>query len=192
MGDRCSWCGIDPLYVAYHDFEWGVPEFDGRMLWETLNLEAFQAGLSWYTILKKREGFREAFEGFHPEVIATWGEPEVERLLQDPGIVRHRGKIQATIGNARAYLQLGGAEAFSKWAWDHVDGTPIDHVPNVLDDVPGKTPLAEQMSKELKKLGFKFCGPTIVYAWMQAVGMVNDHVLDCETGRALRLLSTRK
>lgn len=180
---RCGWCGDDPLYVSYHDEEWGVPEHDGRALWELLMLEAFQAGLSWYTILVKREGFRRAFEGFVPEVIATWGEAEVERLVQDAGIVRHRGKINATISAAKAYVEMGGAEAFSAWIWSYVDGAQIDNAPAALSDVPAKTALAETLSKDLKKRGFKFCGPTIVYAFMQASGMVNDHVVGCPFAR---------
>lgn len=183
MGERCAWCGDDPLYVAYHDDEWGVPERDGRALWEMLNLEAFQAGLSWYTILVKRENFRKAFAGFDPDVIATWGEEQVDVLVQDAGIVRHRGKINATIGNARAYLDMGGAKAFSDWAWSYVNDTPIVNAPRSLSDVPGKTQLAEKISKDLKRRGFKFCGPTIVYAWMQATGLVNDHVIGCPARR---------
>lgn len=183
MGERCGWCGSDPLYVAYHDEEWGVPEYDGRALWEKLVLDGFQAGLSWITILRKREAFREAFAGFRPEVIATWGEAEVERLLANPGIVRHRGKIDATIGNARAYLELGGAEAFSHRVWGYVDGKPlVSHLAS-LADVPASTPLSEQISRDLRKAGFRFVGPTIVYAWMQACGLVNDHILGCPARR---------
>ncbi|UWQ17866.1 DNA-3-methyladenine glycosylase I [Jannaschia sp. M317] len=174
--ERCGWVGADPLYEAYHDTDWGVPEWDSRALWEKLILDGFQAGLSWITILKKRENFRAAFEGFEPEVIAGWGEAEVTRLLADPGIVRHRGKIEATIGNARAYLEITD---FSAWCWDYVDGAPLQMRPASLAEVPAETPLSRQMSKDLKKAGFKFCGPTIVYAWMQAVGMVNDHVTGC-------------
>lgn len=184
MGKRCGWCGDDPLYVAYHDAEWGVPEYDGRALWEKLILDGFQAGLSWITILRKREAFRAAFAGFDPEVIAGWDEPEVARLLQDPGIVRHRGKIEATIGNARAYLDLGGAEAFSEKLWGYVGGTPMVNEFATLTDVPASTPLSAQISKDLKKAGFRFVGPTIVYAWMQACGLVNDHILGCPARRA--------
>jgi DNA-3-methyladenine glycosylase I len=173
---RCGWAGPEPIYIAYHDSEWGVPEWDSRALWEKLILDGFQAGLSWITILKKRENFRAAFEGFHPEVIAGWGEAEVTRLLGDAGIIRHRGKIEATITNARAYLEI---DDFAKWCWDYVDGTPIQNRWETLADVPAYTPLSERMSKDLKKAGFRFCGPTIVYAWMQAVGMVNDHLIEC-------------
>jgi len=183
MSERCGWCGADPLYVDYHDREWGVPEFDGRALWEKLILDGFQAGLSWITILRKRENFRTAFAGFAPETIAAWGEPEVLRLLDDPGIVRHRGKIEATIGNARAYLDLGGAEAFSARIWSYVDGAPLVNAFERLEDVPAATPLSEAISKDLKKAGFRFVGPTIVYAWMQACGLVNDHLVGCPVRR---------
>jgi len=183
---RCGWCGNDPLYVAYHDTEWGVPERDGRALWEKLVLDGFQAGLSWITILRKRDAFREAFHGFEPEIIATWGEPEITRLLADPGIVRHRGKIAATIGNARAYLDLGGAEAFSEMMWTYVGDAPLQPDRASLADVPGFTPLSVQVSKDLKKAGFRFCGPTITYAWMQATGLVNDHVTSCHRHPQLR------
>lgn len=183
MGERCGWCGSDPLYVAYHDDEWGVPEYDGRALWEKLVLDGFQAGLSWITILRKRPAFRAAFAGFQPEIIAGWGEPEVVRLLADPGIVRHRGKIEATIGNARAYLALGGAEAFSQKIWGYVDGTPIVNHFTGLDEVPAATPLSQQISNDLKSAGFRFVGPTIVYAWMQACGLVNDHLVGCPARR---------
>ena len=179
MGDRCSWCGDDPLYVAYHDTEWGVPEYDGRALWEKLILDGFQAGLSWITILRKRDNFRLAFEGFEPERIATWGEPEVLRLLGNEGIIRHRGKIEATIGNAQAYLNMGGAQAFSDRMWAYVGGAPLVNDFASMGQVPAATPLSTQMSKDLKKAGFRFCGPTIVYAWMQACGLVNDHMIGC-------------
>lgn len=179
MSERCAWCGDDPLYVTYHDTEWGVPEYDGRALWEKLILDGFQAGLSWITILRKRDNFRAAFDGFEPEVIAGWGEPEVQRLLSDAGIIRHRGKIEATINNARAYLDLGGAQAFSDHVWGYVGGAPLVNHFASQAEVPPSTPLSEQVSKDLKKAGFKFCGPTIVYAWMEACGVVNDHVLGC-------------
>jgi len=184
MGQRCDWCGDDPLYVAYHDDEWGVPEFDGRALWEKLILDGFQAGLAWITILRKRENFRRAFEGFDPEVIAGWGDAEVEQLLQDPGIIRHRGKIEATIGNARAYLRLGGAAAFSDMVWRHVGGAPLVNRFETMAEIPASTPLSMQVSKDLRKAGFKFVGPTIVYAWMQACGLVNDHIVGCPARRA--------
>ncbi|MHA7887714.1 DNA-3-methyladenine glycosylase I [Roseicyclus sp.] len=176
---RCGWCGTDPLYVAYHDTEWGVPERCGRALWEKLILDGFQAGLSWITILRKREAFRVAFEGFDPGVIAHWGEAEVMRLLADPGIVRHRGKIEATITNARALLEMGGPEAFADLMWGHVGGGPVQNRWASDADVPAFTPLSERVSKDLKRKGFRFCGPTITYAWMQATGLVNDHVTTC-------------
>jgi DNA-3-methyladenine glycosylase I len=180
MTERCSWCGSDPLYVDYHDDEWGVPETDGRKLWEQLTLEGFQAGLSWITILRKREGFRSAFAGFDPEVVAGWGEAEIGNLLQDAGIVRHRGKIEATISNARAFLALEDTgPGFAKFVWDYVDGRPRQSGATTLADVPGKTDLSVQMSRDLKKMGFRFCGPTTVYAFMQAAGLVNDHMVGC-------------
>jgi len=184
MGERCGWCGNDPLYMAYHDDEWGVPKYDGRALWEKLILDGFQAGLSWITILRKRDNFRAAFAGFHPEVIADWGEDEVARLLGNPGIVRHRGKIEATIGNARAYLALGGSDAFSDMVWSYVGGTPLVNHFETMAQVPAATPLSEQVSKDLRKAGFRFVGPTIVYAWMEACGIVNDHLTECPARRA--------
>jgi len=179
MEGRCAWCGTDPLYVAYHDTEWGVPERDPRALWEKLVLDGFQAGLSWITILRKREAFRAAFEGFDPARIADWGEAEVSRLLTDPGIVRSRSKIEATIGNARAYLNIEGSEGFTDFLWRHVDHSPRQNRFQSLSQVPASTPESEAMSKALKAKGFKFCGPTIVYAFMQATGMVNDHLVTC-------------
>ena len=176
---RCAWAGTEPIYVAYHDTEWGVPEYDSRALWEKLILDGFQAGLSWITILKKRENFRAAFEGFDPDVIATWGEAEVTRLLGDPGIIRHRGKIEATIANARAWQEIEAREGFGQFMWAYVDGAPLQNRFAKQSDVPPQTPLSVQVSKDLKRAGFKFCGPTIVYAWMEACGLVNDHVLTC-------------
>lgn len=179
MTERCAWCGTDPLYVDYHDHEWGVPERDARALWEKLVLDGFQAGLSWITILKKRDNFRAAFEGFRPEVVATWGEADVARLLADPGIVRSRSKIEATIGNARAYLAIEEREGFDQFLWRYLDGQPLQNRFACMAEVPAATPLSERISKDLKKAGFRFCGPTITYAFMQAVGMVNDHVVTC-------------
>ena len=177
--ERCGWVGDDPLYEAYHDTEWGVPERDSRALWEKLVLDGFQAGLSWITILKKREAFRAAFAGFDPHVIAGWGEAEVARLLGDSGIVRHRGKIEATIGNARAWQRIEAREGFDAFLWRYVDGVPVQNRFATLAEVPAFTPLSVRISKDLKAEGFRFCGPTIVYAFMQAVGMVNDHVVTC-------------
>lgn len=179
MEGRCTWCGTEPLYVAYHDTEWGVPEHDSRALFEKLILDGFQAGLSWITILRKRETFRAAFEGFRPEVIAGWGEPEVLRLLADPGIVRHRGKIEGTIAGARAWLRIEEREGFSPFLWRFVGGNPIVNRFSSMAEVPTETPESRAMSKALKAEGFKFSGPTIVYAFMQATGMVNDHMVTC-------------
>ena len=180
MENRCAWVGSEPIYISYHDDEWGVPEYDSRALWEKLILDGFQAGLSWITILKKRDNFRAAFAGFDPDVIAGWGETEVERLLQDAGIVRHRGKIEATIGNAKAWQEIEAREGFDTFLWSYVDGKPLQNRFKTMAEVPAQTPLSVQISKDLKKAGFRFCGPTIVYAFMQAVGMVNDHEVGCE------------
>lgn len=176
---RCGWCGTDPLYVAYHDEEWGRPERDSRALFECLMLEGFQAGLSWITILKRREGFRAAFAGFDPVVLAGWGEAETLRLLADPGIIRHRGKIEATFAGARAYLAIEAREGFSQFLWKHVGGQPIDNRLGDLSQAQAQTPASVVLSKALKAEGFKFVGPTITYAFMQAVGMVNDHMVSC-------------
>jgi len=177
---RCAWADNDPLMRAYHDQEWGVPEHDGRALWEKLMLDGFQAGLSWITILRKRDAFRQAFQGFDPQVIARFSAADVERLLADPGIVRSRAKIEATIGNARAYLAMAEAgEEFSAFVWGLAGGAPIRNDRQSMGEVPAKTPLSEQISAALKKRGFKFVGPVIVYAWMQAVGIVNDHAANC-------------
>ncbi len=176
---RCDWCGTDPQYVAYHDTEWGVPERDGRALWEKLILDGFQAGLSWITILRKRENFRAAFAGFDPDIIAGWGEPEIARLLSDKGIVRHRGKIEATIGNARAWQRLEAEGGFAAFVWDRVEGAPIQNRFASTAEVPAETPLSRRLSADLKRTGFRFCGPTIVYAWMEACGLVNDHLVTC-------------
>jgi DNA-3-methyladenine glycosylase I len=173
---RCLWAGKDPQMVAYHDEEWGVPEYDGRALWEKLMLDGFQAGLSWSTILRKRDAFRKAFKNFDPKKVARFEEADVLRLLQDPGIVRSRAKIEATIGGARAYLKMkDDGEDFSAWVWGMAGGKPIRN----SGPVPVSSALSEKMSKELKKRGFKFVGPVIVYAWMQATGIVNDHHPDC-------------
>lgn len=177
--DRCGWCGVDPVYVDYHDTEWGVPEWDSRALWEKLVLDGFQAGLSWITILKKRDNFRTAFADFDPNEIAAWGEKEVEILVQNAGIIRHRGKIEATIGNARAWQKIEQREGFDTFLWGYVEHKPLQNSWANLADVPAYTPLSIQISKDLKKAGFRFCGPTIVYAFMQATGMVNDHLISC-------------
>ena len=175
---RCSWVSAaDPLYCAYHDAEWGVPERDSRTLWEMLMLEGFQAGLSWITILRKRETFRAAFAGFDPDKVAAFDEADVERLMGDPGIVRARAKIEATIAGAQIYNAMQAAgEDFADYCWSFTGGR-VQHGDGV--NVATSTPLSEAMSKDLKARGFKFVGPTIVYAWMQAVGLVNDHSHDC-------------
>lgn len=175
----CSWVGNEEIYIRYHDEEWGVPEYDPRRLWEKLILDGFQAGLSWITILRKRDNFRAAFAGFDPLMIAEWGDVEVVNLLRDPGIIRHRGKIEATIGNARAFLEIDAKEGFDNFMWRYVDGTPLNGRYLTHSDVPTKSPLSDQISKDLKAAGFKFCGPTIVYAWMEACGLFNNHLVSC-------------
>jgi len=177
--ERCGWAGDDPLYIAYHDTEWGVPERCGRALWEALVLEGFQAGLSWITVLRKRENFRAAFRGFDPEVIAGWGEAEVARLVADPGIIRHRGKITATIGNARAWQEIEAEQGFARYIWDFVGGRPAQTRRQSLAEVPAQSETSLRLSKDLKRRGFRFCGPTIAYAFMQAAGLVNDHLVTC-------------
>ncbi len=178
--NRCGWAGPDPLYVAYHDDEWGVPLHDERALFELLILEGAQAGLSWLTILKKRIGYRAAFDNFDAVRIATYDDAKIARLLADPGIVRNRLKVQAAITNARACLALrdagGGLDAY---LWDFVDGAPITNRWRSLEEVPASTALSDRVSKDLKSRGFKFVGPTIVYAYLQSAGLVNDHVVDC-------------
>ena len=177
MTNRCAWAGSDPLMQAYHDAEWGVPERDGRALWEKLMLDGFQAGLAWITILRKRETMRAAFAGFDPEKVARFGDADVARLLQDPGIIRSRAKVDAAIGGARAYLAMRDrGEDFAAWAWSFTDGEPVR---GDGATVPARTALSETVSKDLKRRGFKFVGPTIVYAWMQATGIVNDHSAHC-------------
>jgi DNA-3-methyladenine glycosylase I len=176
MQHRCSWAEGDPLLRAYHDEEWGVPERDSRALFEKLMLDGFQAGLSWLTILRKREAFRDAFKGFDPKVVSAFDETDIDRLMNNPGIIRSRAKITAAIGNARAYLAMKAAgEDLSAFAWTMAGGRPI----RTTGPIPAKTTLSEEMSKALKARGFKFVGPVIVYAWMQATGIVNDHAADC-------------
>ena len=189
--ERCGWAGSEQIYKDYHDTEWGVPEYDSRALWEKLILDGFQAGLSWITILKKRDNFRAAFEGFDPHVIATWAEPDVQRLLGNAGIIRHRGKIEATITNARAWQKIEARQGFDRFMWRYVGGTPLQNEWPTLAHVPAKTAMTEQISKELKKEGFKFCGPTIVYAWMQACGLINDHLTTCPQRRECAALARK-
>ena len=189
MTERCGWCGTDPIYVDYHDTEWGVPEYDPRALWEKLVLDGFQAGLSWITILRKRDAFREVFEGFDPERVARWDEKNIENAMQNPGIIRHRGKIQGTVRSARLFLDIESGPGFTPYMWDFVGGAPIQNRRAALSDIPAATPESTAMSKALKKRGFTFCGPVICYAFMQAVGMVNDHVTTCPRHGQVRALS---
>jgi DNA-3-methyladenine glycosylase I len=177
---RCPWPGTDPLYVAYHDEEWGVPERDDRALYEKLVLDGFQAGLSWITILRKREAFRRAFDGFAPEKIARYSKKKVETLMQDQSIVRNRMKIEGAIASARAWLEIMEKSAgFAPFIWDFVEGKPIVNRYKTMSEIPAETEISRIISKELKGRGFKFCGPTIIYAFMQATGMVNDHLTSC-------------
>lgn len=176
----CPWCGDDPQYRRYHDEEWGVPVHDDRTLFEFITLEGAQAGLSWLTVLRKREHYREVFEGFDPAKVARFTPARIERLLQDPGIVRNRLKVESTVGNAKAFLAIQSEYgSFDRWLWSYVDGRPIVNHFKRFRDIPATTPLAEHLSRDLKKAGFRFVGPTIVYAFMQAVGMVNDHIVNC-------------
>jgi len=176
---RCCWCGDDALYQAYHDEEWGVPEHDDRALFEKLILDGFQAGLSWITILRKRENFRKAFVGFDPVKIASFNDTDIERLMQDAGIVRNRSKIVSTVKSAKVWLEIQEKESFSRYLWDFVGGETIQNDLENLTDIPTQSAESVAMSKDLKKRGFNFCGPTITYAFMQAVGMVNDHFTGC-------------
>jgi len=178
--NRCKWPGADPLYVSYHDQEWGVPVYDDQLLFAKLILDGAQAGLSWITILRKRDGYYKAFDNFDPLKIAAYDEVKFEQLMNNPAIVRNRQKIRAAIKNAQAFLQLKEEDdSFSDFLWSFVDGKPIQNAWSDLSQIPAKTAESEAMSKALKKRGFSFVGPTIIYAFMQAVGMVNDHVIDC-------------
>ena len=179
---RCAWRGMigDDLYQAYHDTEWGVPEWDSRALWEKLVLDGFQAGLSWITILRKRDNFRAAFDGFDPEIVARYGEVDRARLMADAGIIRSNGKIDAAISGAQFFLDMRDrGEDFSQFLWGFVDNAPIKNSWTQMSEVPAQTDIAAKMAKALKAKGFKYCGPVIVYAFMQAVGMVNDHLITC-------------
>jgi DNA-3-methyladenine glycosylase I len=190
---RCPWPKQDPLYIAYHDTEWGVPEFDDRALYEKLVLDGFQAGLSWITILRKRDNFRRVFDGFDPEKIARYRSAKVERLMGDAGIVRNRAKIEGTVLSARAWLEvMEKGSGFSKLLWDFVDGRPKVNRFRSVRQVPAETAVSRAMSKELAQRGFKFCGPTIVYAFMQAVGMVNDHLVSCYRHQGVQNLAVQK
>lgn len=183
---RCPWCGNDPLYREYHDNEWGVPLHDDRRLFEMLTLEGAQAGLSWLTILRKREGYRRAFDGFDPEKVALFGDDDSARLLADPGIVRNRLKIASTITNARAVLEVRARYgSLDRCLWSFVDGAPVRNNWSTMGEVPASTKLSDTLSRELKRLGFRFVGSTICYAFMQATGMVNDHLVGCFRHREL-------
>ena len=182
----CSWAGGDPLYAAYHDDEWGVPERNDRALFEKLILDGFQAGLSWITILRKRENFRAAFDSFDPARIARYKTRKIESLMQDAGIVRNRAKIESAVTSARAYLELGDSRStFESFLWQFTGGRTIQNRWRSMEEIPAETPESQAMSKALKTAGFRFCGPTICYAFMQAVGMVNDHVVSCPRHKAL-------
>ena len=176
---RCGWPDVDPLYVDYHDTDWGVPEYDSRALFEKLMLDGFQAGLSWITILRKRDAFREVFDNFDASIIVGYQEEKLAALMNDARIVRNRAKITASIGNARVFLDIEEAEGFDNYLWKYMDGVPLQNSWRDMSEVPVTTDIAEAIAKDLKSRGFKFCGPTIVYAFMQAVGMVNDHLIDC-------------
>ena len=190
---RCPWPGEDPFYVAYHDDEWGVPEYDDRALFEKLILDGFQAGLSWITILRKRDNFRRAFAGFEPDKIARFTPKKIEALMQDAGIVRNRAKIEGAVNSARAYLKImESGPGFSELLWDFLDGRPKQNAFTTTKQVPAETDISRRMSKELAARGFKFCGPTIVYAFMQATGMVNDHLVTCHCHATCGKLAHRK
>lgn len=179
---RCAWCEKDDLYRKYHDEEWGIPVYDDATLFEFLILETFQAGLSWYTILSKRENFRKAFDNFDYKKIAAYSEDKIEELLENPGIIRNKLKVRSAVTNAVAFMKVQKEfGSFSNYIWKFTDGKPIDNNPKSLKEIPGSTPLSDTISKDLKKRGFKFVGSTVVYAHMQATGMVNDHVTDCWT-----------
>ena len=190
---RCAWPGEDALYCAYHDEEWGVPEYHDRALYEKLVLDGFQAGLSWITILRKRENFRRAFEGFKPERIARYGKRDVARLMNDAGIIRSAAKIDAAIAGARLWLAIMEKEpgGFSELIWKHVDGKTKINRHRAMTDIPAKTEMSEGLAKELKQRGFKFCGPVIVYAFAQAIGMVNDHIVSCHRHAACTKLAAQ-
>ena len=179
MEERCPWPGDDALYIQYHDTEWGVPEHNSKMLWEKLTLEGFQAGLSWITILKKRESFRKAFDDFQPEIVATYDEQKITTLLQNKDIIRHRGKIEATVQNAKKFLDIEKDQGFNNFLWKYTNHQTLQSRVQSQSEIPNSTNLSEQISKDLKKLGYRYCGPTIVYAFMEAAGLVNNHMINC-------------
>ena len=188
---RCPWPGVDPLYVAYHDQDWGVPEYDDRALFEKLVLDGFQAGLSWITILRKRDHFRAVFDGFDAEKIIRYTPEKIGVLLNDAGIIRHRGKIEGTVKSARVFLDIQEKQGFSTYLWDFCDGHVINNQPRIMADIPTESEISRRLSKDLKARGFAFCGPTIVYAFMQAVGMVNDHLVGCFRHDEVKTLERR-
>lgn len=182
MHERCEWCGNDPLYIKYHDEEWGVPVHEDNKFFEFLLLESAQAGLSWITILKKRENYRVAYDNFDPNIVALYGEDKIEELMQNEGIVRNRRKIESSINNAKCFLEVQQEfGSFNSYIWGFVEGEPISNHYNSISEVPSTTELSEKISKELKKRGFRFVGPTIVYSFLQATGLVNDHIISCFT-----------
>ncbi|SIS80977.1 DNA-3-methyladenine glycosylase I [Alicyclobacillus vulcanalis] len=188
---RCQWAGTRPLYVRYHDEEWGVPQLEDRALFEFLTLEAAQAGLQWYLILARREAYRQAFADFQPEVVARYGQEDVERLLAPSSqIIRNKAKVEAAVHNARVFLEVQAKHgSFARWLWGFVDGKPEVHAFQREEDVPATSPLAERVSREMRSLGFRFVGPVMVYAYLQAVGVVMDHVVPCFRYDALRALA---
>ena len=193
MPNRCEWCGDDPLYVAYHDDEWGVPVYDDVQHFEHLVLEGMQAGLSWLTVLRKRDNFRRAFAGFEPAKVARFTPARVEKLLTDPGIIRNRMKVEAAVNNAARFSDVQKEfGTFTKYIWGFVDGRPVVNRWKLMGEIPAKTELAERISKDLKRRGFKFVGPTIVYAHLQATGLVNDHVTSCFRHKEVQKLARMK
>lgn len=193
MLKRCTWCGDNPLYVSYHDDEWGVPVRDDQTLFEFLILEGAQAGLSWITVLKKREAYRKAFDGFNAEKVARYSDSKLEKLLLNPGIIRNRLKVFGARKNARAFLEVQSSHgSFTDYIWDFVDGEPVQNSHRTIQDVPATTPVSDALSKDMKKRGFTFVGSTIMYAHMQATGMVNDHTTDCFRHAECRALAAEK
>ena len=179
MKERCPWPGNDPLYIAYHDNEWGVPEYDSKMLWEKLTLEGFQAGLSWITILRNRKAFRTAFDNFQPEIIANYNAKKINSLVKNKEIVGHRGKIEATINNAKIYLDIEKRKGFNNFLWEYTQFKPLQTNTVNQADVQTQSPLSQKISKDLKILGYRYCGPTIIYAFIEAVGIINNHFTSC-------------
>lgn len=189
---RCPWPGTDPLYLAYHDDEWGVPEHDSRALYEKLVLDGFQAGLSWITVLRKREAFRAAFDNFEPEKIARYHARKIDSLMQNPGIIRNRAKIEGAVASARAWLKVEEKEGFAALLWGFFEGRSVQNCFRDIAEIPAKTPISVTIAKELKGRGFHFCGPTVVYAFCQATGMVNDHLVQCFRHEECRTFAARR